>query len=151
MAAYGPGYGPGLSGSLCCLLSSERASTAREFRKEGIVNGREYIDYAANAPKNADKEHGKERFDSLCFACHGPDGTKINFRSTEEPEYIGTVASENPQEFLHKARFGQPGSDPTMPSTFDLGWGLQDVLDVTAYAQTLPTGEEVPAALPKTG
>lgn len=38
-----------------------------------------------------------------------------------------------------------------MPSTVDLGWSVQDAVDVLAYAQTLPTGEEVPDVLPVTG
>lgn len=121
------------------------------FMKEGPVDDREYIDYAAKAPKNADKDHGKQLFDGLCAACHGPDGMKINFHTPEEPEFVGTVASDNPWEFFHKARFGQPGSDPAMPVTSDLGWSVQDAVDVMAYAQTLPTGEAAPAALPTTG
>jgi hypothetical protein len=40
-----------------------------------------------------------------------------------------------------------------MPSTIDLGWSVQDMVDVLAYAQTLPTGEvgEVEEVLPETG
>jgi len=64
---------------------------------------------------------------------------------------VGTVASDNPWEFFHKARFGSAASDPAMPATSDLGWSVQDAVDVMAYAQTLPTGEEAPAALPTTG
>ncbi|MFQ5854480.1 MAG: c-type cytochrome [Anaerolineae bacterium] len=133
------------------LLGDAAIDDLATFLKEGLIDDRDVIDYASKAPKSGDKEHGKEHYNGLCAACHGPDGTNINFGSEEEPEYVGTVASENPQEFLHKDRFGQPGSEPAMPSTFDLGWSLQEVLDVMAYAQTMPTGEEVPAALPKTG
>jgi len=50
---------------------------------------------------------------------------------------VGTLAADNPWEFLHKVRFGQPGT--TMPSATELGWSLQDVADVLAHAQTLPT------------
>ncbi|MFQ5340130.1 MAG: c-type cytochrome [Anaerolineae bacterium] len=121
------------------------------FMKEGPVDDREYIDYSTKAPKNGDKEHGKQLFDGLCAACHDADGTKINFHTPEAPEYVGTVAGDNPWEFFHKVRFGQPGSDPAMPATSDLGWSVQDAVDVLAYAQTLPTGEEAPAALPTTG
>ena len=48
------------------------------------------------------------------------------------------MANENPQEFLHKTWVGQPGSDPTMPPTLVLGWNIQQVVNVPAYAQTLP-------------
>ncbi|MFQ5854298.1 MAG: c-type cytochrome [Anaerolineae bacterium] len=121
------------------------------FLKEGLIDVREYIDYEAEAPKSADQEHGKELFNGLCVACHGPDGTTLNFGSPEEPEYVGTVASENPQEFLHKDRFGQPGSEPPMPATIELGWSIQDVLDVLAYAQTLPTEKAPPGSLARGG
>ena len=80
--------------------------------------------------------------------CHGPDGTDLNFGSDKEPEFVGTVAVDNPQEFLHKVRVGQPGSDPRMPAAIDNNWSTQDVLNVMAYAQTLPTG--MPAAVSQT-
>ena len=32
---------------------------------------------------------------------------------------------------------GQPGE--VMPSAIDAGWTMQDVMDVLAYARTLPT------------
>ena len=60
--------------------------------------------------------------------------------------YVGTLANGNPWETLHKSRFGHSGS--AMPSTIDLGWSVQDAVDVLAYAQTLLTGEEAPAELP---
>ena len=48
------------------------------------------------------------------------------------------MANENPQQFLHKTWVGQPGSDPAMPSALVVGWSIQQVVDVLAYAQTLP-------------
>ena len=117
--------------------------------KEGVVDVRQYIDYDAKAAKSADADHGKGLFDGLCAACHGADGTTLNWGSEEEPEYVGTLANGNPWETLHKSLFGHPGSP--MPSTVDLGWSVQDAVDVLAYAQTLPTGEETPAELPATG
>jgi thiosulfate dehydrogenase len=74
----------------------------------------------------------------MCAACHGPDGKKLNFGKPDDPEYIGTVANENPWEVAHKIRVGQPGSNPPMPTGVETGWSLQEVLDVLAYAQTLP-------------
>ena len=50
------------------------------------------------------------------------------------PEFIGTVASDNPWETLHKIRNGQPGIP--MPSLGVLD--LKDQLDILAYTQTLP-------------
>ncbi|GBD84738.1 cytochrome c6 [bacterium BMS3Abin02] len=115
------------------------------FIQQGLVDTSKYI----NADKTligADLERGDELFDGTCSACHGADGTMINFGSDEEPEFVGTVASDNPWEALHKIRVGQPGTP--MPAALNSGWTLQDMIDVVAHAQTLPTekgGEDLSA------
>ena len=84
---------------------------------------------------NADS--GAEQFGQVCTNCHGPDGNAINFASIEEPEFLGHVAGDNPWEFIHKVRFGQPGWP--MPVGITNDWTEQNVADVLAYAQTLTT------------
>ena len=79
---------------------------------------------------------GEQLFQETCSLCHGVDGTLINFGSSEEPEYLGDLASDNPWEVLHKARFGQPGVDK-MPSVIDAGWNLDEQAAFLAYVQTL--------------
>lgn len=86
---------------------------------------------------NGDPVSGKEMFDSTCAVCHGVDGKKMNFGHAEEPEYVGTIAVDNPWEFFHKASFGQPGAP--MPAGKALGWSLEDIANLAAFAQTLPT------------
>jgi cytochrome c553 len=131
------------------VLDEAAINALATFLKEGTVDARVHIDYATKTPLNADVGHGMERYDGLCAACHGADGTTLNFGSEEGPEYVSTLANDNPQEILHKIRFGQPGS--SMPSTVDAGWSVQDAVDVLAYVQTLPTGGETVAPLPETG
>jgi hypothetical protein len=41
---------------------------------------------------------------------------ETELRNDKNPEYVGTIAIANPQEFLHKTWAGQPGSDPNMPA-----------------------------------
>ena len=131
------------------LLDDAAISDLATFMKEGLLDDRSYIDYATKAPTSADTANGNQLFDATCAACHGADGTTLNFGDEAEPEYVADVAG-NPQEFLHKVRSGQPGTG--MPSGIDGGSSVQDELDVLAYAQTLPTGEEVTVAvLPETG
>jgi len=77
--------------------------------------------------------NGQNTFDNLCANCHGFDGRGIDFGGGE---FIGTVASVNPWEFLHKVRFGHPASP--MPSFVLLGWSDQMAADVGVYAATLP-------------
>ncbi len=86
---------------------------------------------------NGDPVNGKTLFEGTCAACHGVDGKRINFGSANDPEYVGTIASDNPWEFFHKTSFGQPGAP--MPRGRGLGWDMQQIADLLAYAQTLPT------------
>lgn len=107
------------------------------FLKHGVIDLATAIDAKAKKPVKADAAHGKQ-LSVICAACHGPDGKKLNFGKPDDPEYVGTIAKDNPWEFLHKVRVGQPGSDPPMPTGVELGWKLQDILDILAYSQTLP-------------
>lgn len=53
---------------------------------------------------------GKAIFQRNCIACHGSTGRALNFSDKlDEPEFIGTIARDNPWELLHKIRNGQPG------------------------------------------
>ncbi len=86
---------------------------------------------------DGDRARGQAKYEGTCAACHGLDGTKINFGGDDDPEYIGTVASSNPWETFHKILHGQPGEP--MPSAIGLGWSLDDLLNVLSYIQTFPT------------
>ena len=108
-----------------------------DFLKEGVSDtSSQYI----NTDKTiigADAEHGKALFNGLCQVCHAEDGKMLNFGDESEPEFVGTIAKDNPWEFWHKITFGQPGTQ--MPSALNNGWSAQDIADVLAYAQTLPS------------
>jgi thiosulfate dehydrogenase len=101
----------------------------------------ETMDVAAyiNADKtvNGDPARGKLKFNGTCAACHGLDGLKINFGDASEPEYVGTIAADNPWEFFHKASLGHPGEP--MPAGRALGWSPEYIANILAFAQTLPT------------
>jgi thiosulfate dehydrogenase len=118
------------------VLSDKSLSDLAAFLSEGLLNETLYIDYATKKPIGAVATRGKTRYDAACASCHGADGKRLNFASATAPEYVGTIASDNPWEFTHKVRLGQPGK--TMPSSIVDGWTTQDVMDVLAYAQTLP-------------
>jgi mono/diheme cytochrome c family protein len=91
-----------------------------------------------NEDKSAagDATQGQERYNEVCALCHGPGGVAINFEDLDEPEYATTIANDNPWEFIHKVRFGQPGWP--MPSAINNDWADADVANVLAYVQTLP-------------
>ncbi|MBI2906662.1 MAG: c-type cytochrome [Chloroflexi bacterium] len=133
-------------------LSDASLANLAAFLKEGLYDTKGVVDYPTRKPLNADMSRGRTSYGSTCAPCHGADGTKLNFGSEKDPEFIGTLAASNPQEFLHKVRAGQPGA--AMPSAFESGWTLQDSANVLAFAQTLPIkapAAPVAAVLPKTG
>ena len=109
--------------AVVAFLRDEAFDSAAYINPDGTVNG--------------DPARGKVKFEKTCAACHGLDGTEMNFGSAEEPEYVGTVAADNPWEFLHKDAFGQPGVP--MPAGWGLGYTLEDLANLLAYAETLPT------------
>ena len=118
-------------------MGPEAMGSVVTFLQDGLVDLREYIDYDTKTPLVADADHGQELYVSTCTACHGVDGRELNFGDDEDPEYVGTIAIGNPWEFTHKVRAGQPGS--AMPATLRHNyWSMQDVMDVLAFAQTLP-------------
>ena len=129
------------------VLDAASITNLATFLKEGLIDNAQYIDYSSKKPVGGDAARGKEKFDGTCANCHGATGTDLNFGTEQEPEYVGTIATDNPLEFLHKVRAGQPGAK--MPSAIESGWSMQDVVDVLAYAQQLSL--EAPKALPATG
>ncbi len=122
-----------MTGYTADQLSDDDIWDLVKFIKEGLIDDRNFIDYETNQPIDADLVNGKARFDSVCAACHGLGGNALEF---EPGECIREVASDNPVEFFHKVRFGQPGT--AMPSSIESGWATEEVADVLGYAQTLP-------------
>lgn len=93
-----------------------------------------YIDRASKK-SNGNAAMGKVYFENTCSRCHGADGKEINFKTADNPEFLGTLANDNPWEALNKIRHGQP--DSQMPA---LGFmALEDINNIVAYVQTLPT------------
>ena len=107
------------------------------FLKNGLVDMGKHVDYKTRQPIGGDAGRGKSLY-ALCGGCHGPDGKSLNFGTEKSPEYVGTIAKANPQEFLHKTWVGHPGSNPVMPAALVMGWSINQVVDVLAYSQTLP-------------
>jgi len=103
------------------------------FLSKGQLDMDRYIDRATKAARG-NPRRGAQFYQTICAVCHGFDGKEINFKDEQKPEYIGTVAQENPWETLHKIRFGQPGVGMVSLTVLD----VEDQVDILAYAQTLP-------------
>ena len=115
------------------MLPDDAVAALALFVSRGQVDVEPVIERATKTVRG-DVKRGAGFFQTICATCHGFDGRQINFGPPEDPEFIGTVASDNPWETLHKIRNGQPGAP--MPSLGVLD--LKDLQDVLSYAQTLP-------------
>ncbi|GAB4280475.1 MAG: hypothetical protein Kow0080_33370 [Candidatus Promineifilaceae bacterium] len=111
---------------------------AMEMMVAFIQNGLQDVSPFINDDKsaNGDADAGAVLYEE-CAECHGDDGKAIMFGDESEPEYVGTIANDNPWEFLHKATNGQPGTH--MIQGREMGWTLEDIINILTYAQTLPT------------
>lgn len=115
------------------MLSDTAAQKTALFVARGQIDMRLYIDDTSRKARG-DVLRGARLYQTICAVCHGPDGKMINFDDEKTPEFVGTVASENPWETLHKIRNGQPG----VPMVAMAALGIQDQVDILAYTQTLP-------------
>jgi mono/diheme cytochrome c family protein len=104
-----------------------------DFLREGTAFIPTYVDLGTKTFKDGDAGAGSSAFSSICAVCHGYAGTAIDFGDST---FINDIATDNPWEFLHKARMGQPGT--AMPALYDIqGRTIQDAVNVGAFAQTL--------------
>jgi thiosulfate dehydrogenase len=119
------------------------------FLSEGLIDVAPFIDADTKAAVGGDLANGEALYASTCSACHGADGLMINFHDPDDPEFVGNIAVDNPWEFIHKVRAGQPGTP--MPSAIDNSWSMQEIVDVLAYSQTLPTEAPPPGSVTRGG
>lgn len=108
------------------------------FLRTRLVNADLMVD-ARSGVALGSRGQGADLYQERCADCHGAEGANINFGTANNPLFLGDLAVGNPTRFIHKTRFGQANSN--MPAVDRLGWTLQDVADVLAYAQTLPLGD----------
>ena len=116
------------------MIPPEAMDRLARFVTRGQHETALYFDYATGRALG-EAEPGERYYQNICAPCHG-FGKALEFSGDpDDPEYVGTVAVENPLEALHKIRNGQPGQP--MPALRVLA--RQDVADILAYIRTLPT------------
>ncbi len=120
------------------VLGEDEIAALAAFVTTGLVDMRPLFDLDTKAVRNGDAAEGEDLYGRNCAACHGSDGTTLNFGDDDEPEYVGGLSRDNPWEVAHKILFGHPGSSPKMPAQQEEGWGDQELRDVIAHLQTLP-------------
>lgn len=123
-------------GYTAAMIPDEALHRLARFVVAGQFDTAAAIDNGTKTPVGGMAARGKTIFQNVCAACHGFDGRSIDFAGGEgEPEFIGTVAADNPWEAIHKIANGQPGTPMPAMRVF----GLETALDLLAYMQTLPT------------
>ncbi|MEE8479074.1 MAG: c-type cytochrome [Candidatus Neomarinimicrobiota bacterium] len=130
--------GEGTDHDLSAVLSDYDIADLTKFILEGLVDMGLYLGSDGSASGSA--SNGEGLYDANCSLCHGLDGDAINFHGDDNVvQAVGWLANDNPQETLHKIRWGHPGSSPVMPSgVVDGGLTDDETGDILAYAQTLP-------------
>ena len=116
-------------------LSTEDTWNLVKFIREGQRDIRAAIDAQGVARTAA--AAGGPLYAANCASCHGADGNKIDFKKKKPGiQGVGWLANGNPQESLHKIRWGHPGSD--MPSmVIDKRMSDSQVNAILAYSQSL--------------
>ena len=117
------------------FLKKQELEALSAFLSQGLIDTAEHLDTNGNA--QGSPQPGKKLYESHCASCHGDDGNTLDFKPKKKGiQGVGWLADDNPQESLHKIRWGHPGSD--MPSmVIDAGLTVKDTVDILAYCQSL--------------
>jgi thiosulfate dehydrogenase len=103
------------------------------FVSKGQIDTGQAIDPASGVVRG-DAERGHAIFQNVCAICHDFDGMAWITGDADELTTLGAIAGRDPWRGLHKVMNGQTYAD--MPAM--RAFGLETVLDVLAYAQSLP-------------
>lgn len=117
------------------LIPEKPMAALALFVSKGQINTDRVIDRATGRIQG-DPERGKKVFQNVCAICHDYDGMAwiTGDEQDEELQTLGAIANANPWRGLHKVMNGQTYADMPAMRAFD----RQVVLDILAYAQTLP-------------
>jgi cytochrome c553 len=116
------------------VLDEQSLADLAAFVRDGTMDTTSII--ASDGAFTGDVRIGQTIFERACLQCHGSDGLRTPPGADEQfASFPGLIANDNPQEFLHKVRFGQPGS--VMPAQANQ-LSNDALAALGAYAQTLP-------------
>lgn len=114
------------------MISQEAMLRLSKALAIGLYDTDDYIN--ADGSVKGDLRRGREIFQNVCAACHGYDGTALDWGDENEPAYVGTEANANPWEVIAKIRHGHPGVEMVSLIAFP----MSDISSVLKYVQTLP-------------
>ncbi|MEW6428870.1 MAG: c-type cytochrome [Thermodesulfobacteriota bacterium] len=134
-ALYASLTDPGSRHDFSAFLSPAQIRDLVGFLREGQTAIGPVID--AEGRGKGDAERGGPLYAAHCASCHGRDGNTIDFKGDKEGvQGVGWLANDNPEESIHKIRWGHPGSD--MPSMLADGKLTErDAIDILTFSQSL--------------
>ncbi len=115
------------------MISDAQALRLGLFLSRGLHDTDAYIDPDSGKTRGI-ASRGARIYQNVCAACHGFQGTKLDWGSDEEHAYVGTEANANPWEVLHKIRNGHPGHEMISMRPFP----MDVAVDILTYIRTLP-------------
>jgi len=115
------------------MITDAQALRIGLFISRGLHDTDGYIDRETGETAGS-AEHGADFFQNICAACHGYQGTQLDWGDGDEPAYVGTESNANPWEVLHKIRNGHPGVEMISGRPF----GIESAVDILTYLRTLP-------------
>jgi thiosulfate dehydrogenase len=124
-----------LHGFTADLIPDKPLSALALFVSKGQVDSDRLIDRATGQVRG-DAARGKKVFQNVCAICHDYDGMAwiTGDEVDGDLQTLGAIANADPWRGLHKVMNGQTYADMPAMRAFD----RQLVLDILAYAQTLP-------------
>jgi thiosulfate dehydrogenase len=116
------------------MITDDELSRVAAFVSRGQVEMSDYIDLATREIIGGDMENGRAIFQTVCAACHGFDGRRLDWGDADGPAYVGTEAVSVPDEVLNKILNAHPGVEMINLRAF----GVEAAGDVLRYISTLP-------------
>ena len=122
-----------LHGFTTDMIPEDQMEFLSAFVSRGVEDMNALIDFETGHV-SGDAGRGESIFQTTCAACHGFDGTALDWGDGDDHAYIGTEANANPWEVFHKIRNGHPGVEMISLRAFE----RDDATNVLAYVRTLP-------------
>ena len=116
------------------MITDEELARVAAFVSRGQVDMSAYIDLDTREIIAGDMENGRAIYQTVCAACHGFDGRRLDWGDTDGPAYVGTEAVAAPDEVLNKILNAHPGVEMVNLRAF----GVEAAGDVLIYISTLP-------------
>lgn len=116
------------------MITDAELARVAAFVSRGQVDMSSYIDLATREIIGGDMENGRAIFQTVCAACHGFDGRRLDWGDADGPAYVGTEAVAAPDEVMNKILNAHPGVEMVNLRAF----GVETAGDVLSYIATLP-------------